>query len=94
MRWRFAEAAFDMLQFGLRLRSQPRQLITTTPRPTALLKRLMCGPSSVTTRAPTSANAMSLAPTFLQGVMGRYAGARPGRQQLDAEIIEDRADAL
>jgi phage terminase large subunit-like protein len=40
-KWRHAEAAFDMLQFGLRLGSQPRQLITTTPRPTALLKRLL-----------------------------------------------------
>jgi phage terminase large subunit-like protein len=37
-KWRNAEAAFDMLQFGLRLGSQPRQLITTTPRPTALLR--------------------------------------------------------
>jgi phage terminase large subunit-like protein len=93
-KWRYAEAAFDMLQFGLRLGSQPRQLITTTPRPTALLKRLMADPSSVVTRAPTQANAFNLAPTFLQGVMARYAGTRLGRQELDGEIIEDRPDAL
>ena len=93
-KWRYAEAAFDMLQFGLRLGPQPRQLITTTPRPTALLKRLMCDPTSVTTRAPTAANAMNLAPTFLQSVMGRYAGTRLGRQELDGEIVEDRPDAL
>ncbi|NVN87029.1 MAG: DNA-packaging protein [Rhodopseudomonas sp.] len=93
-KWRYAEAAFDMLQFGLRLGPQPRQLITTTPRPTALLKRLICDPASVTTRAPTRANALNLAPTFLQGVMARYAGTRLGRQELDGEIIEDRPDAL
>ena len=93
-KWRYAEAAFDMLQFGLRLGSQPRQLITTTPRPTALLKRLMADPASVVTRAPTQANAFNLAPTFLQGVMARYAGTRLGRQELDGEIIEDRPDAL
>jgi phage terminase large subunit-like protein len=93
-KWRYAEAAFDMLQFGLRLGSQPRQLITTTPRPTALLKRLMKDASSVTTRAPTRANAFNLAPSFLQSVTSRYAGTRMGRQELDGEIIEDRADAL
>jgi phage terminase large subunit-like protein len=93
-KWRHAEQAFDMLQFGLRLGAQPRQLITTTPRPTALLKRLMCDPSSVTLRAGTIVNALNLAPTFLQGVMDRYAGTRMGRQELDGEIIEDRPDAL
>ena len=93
-KWRYAEAAFDMLQFGLRLGSQPRQLITTTPRPTALLKRLMADPSSAVTRAPTRANALNLAPTFLKRVMARYEGTRLGRQELDGEIIEDRPDAL
>ncbi|KIZ41592.1 MULTISPECIES: terminase family protein [Rhodopseudomonas] len=93
-KWRYAEAAFDMLQFGLRLGPQPRQLITTTPRSTALLKRLIDDPTSVTTRASTRANALNLAPTFLQGVMARYQGTRLGRQELDGEIIEDRPDAL
>jgi phage terminase large subunit-like protein len=93
-KWRYAQAAFDMLQFGLRLGSQPRQLITTTPRPIALLKRLLTDPSAVTTRAPTRANALNLAPTFLEGVMARYAGTRLGRQELDGEMIEDRPDAL
>ena len=93
-KWRYAQAAFDMLQFGLRLGSQPRQLITTTPRPTALLKRLMLDPSNVTTRAPTRVNAFNLAPTFLKSVMARYAGTKLGRQELEGEIIEDRPDAL
>jgi phage terminase large subunit-like protein len=93
-KWRHAEAAFDMLQFGLRLGSQPRQLITTTPRPTALLKRLMAEPSSALTHAATVSNAFNLAPTFLQSVVSRYAGTRLGRQELDGELIEDRADAL
>lgn len=93
-KWRYADTAFDMLQFGLRLGRRPRQLITTTPRPTPLLKRLMADPTTAITRAATIANAMNLAPTFLQGVMGRYAGTRLGRQELDGEIIDDRPDAL
>ena len=35
-KWKHAEATWDMLQFGLRLGQAPRQLITTTPRPTPL----------------------------------------------------------
>lgn len=93
-KWRYAEAAFDMLQFGLRLGSQPRQLITTTPRPTALLKRLLADPAAVTTRAPTQVNAFNLAPTFLDAVLTRYAGTRLGRQEIDGELVEERPDAL
>ncbi|MCF2523012.1 terminase family protein [Bradyrhizobium sp. G127] len=93
-KWRYAQATFDMLQFGLRLGSQPRQVITTTPRPTALIKRLMLEPGSVVTRAATEANAYHLAPTFLKGVLARYQDTRLGRQELDGEIIEDRPDAL
>lgn len=93
-KWRYADEAFDMLQFGLRLGAQPRQLITTTPRPTALIKRLLKDESCAVTRAPTKDNALNLAPNFLQTVMARYAGTRLGRQELDGELIEDRPDAL
>ncbi len=93
-KWRHDEASFDMLQFGLRLGERPRQVITTTPRPTALLKRLMNDPRTVVTRAGTRANAYHLAPAFLSMIVDRYTGTRLGRQEIDGEIIEDRADAL
>ncbi len=93
-KWRYAEASFDMLQFGLRLGSRPRQLITTTPRPLPLIKRLLGDPHTRVTRAPTRANAAHLSPVFLETVVARYAGTRQGRQELDGELIEDRPDAL
>ena len=93
-KWRYAEAAFDMLQFGLRLGDNPRQLITTTPRPIALIRRLIADTSTAVTHAPTKNNAYFLSPAFLRNVMARYADTRLGRQELDGEIIEDRADAL
>ena len=93
-KWKNAEATYDMLQFGLRLGVHPRQVATTTPRPTPLLKRLVCDPATVITRAATRANAMNLAPAFLEQVVRRYAGTRLGRQELDGELIEDRPDAL
>jgi phage terminase large subunit-like protein len=93
-KWRQAEAAFDMLQFGLRLGARPRQLITTTPRPTALVKRLLADPRTAVTRASTHANAAHLSPAFLAEVLDRYAGTQLGRQEIDGEIIEDRVGAL
>ncbi|MET0671775.1 MAG: terminase family protein [Xanthobacteraceae bacterium] len=93
-KWKRADDTFDMLQFALRLGDRPRQVITTTPRPTALIKRLVKDGTTAVTRAPTIANARNLAPAFLDHVIARYHGTRLGRQELDGEIIEERADAL
>lgn len=93
-KWRNGEETFDMLQFGLRLGERPRQLVTTTPRAVPLLKRLIDMPGTTLTRAATRANALFLAPGFLERVVARYAGTRLGRQELDGELIEDRPDAL
>ena len=93
-KWRHAEETFDMLQFGLRLGHHPRQIVTTTPRPAPLLKRLLADPRAAVSRAATSANARHLAPDFLQRIVTRYAGTRLGRQELDGEMVEERADAL
>lgn len=93
-KWRYAEACFDMLQFGLRLGAQPRQLITTTPRPTRLMKRLLGDPTVAVTRMRTDENAANLAPGFLRMVERRYGGTRLGRQELGGEMVEDREDAL
>jgi len=93
-KWRHGEEAWDMLQFGLRLGRDPRQMVTTTPRPIPLLKRLLADRQVAVSRARTADNAENLAPSFLETVIGRYSGTRLGRQELDGEIVEDRPDAL
>ena len=93
-KWNHAEETWDMLQFALRLGTRPRQVATTTPRPTPLIKRLIDDPQTVVTRVRTMSNAANLAPGFLDAIVGRYAGTRLGRQELDGELIEDRQDAL
>ena len=93
-KWPNAEAAWDMLQFGLRLGDQPRQLATTTPRPTRLVKRLLADPSTVVTRMTTEENRRHLASSFLGAVVARYRGTVLGRQELDGELIEDLPGAL
>lgn len=93
-KWTYAEKAFDMLQFSLRLGDNPRQAITTTPRPIALLKRLAADPRTALSRAPTRANAANLAPNFLAEIVSRYAGTALGRQELDGLFVEEHPDAL
>jgi phage terminase large subunit-like protein len=83
-----------MLQFGLRLGRDPRQLVTTTPRPVPVLKRLIADPSTRLVRISTGGNAGNLAPGFIEALERRYGGTRLGRQELDGELIEDRDDAL
>lgn len=85
---------WDMLQFGLRLGRAPRQVVTTTPRPVPLLKHILAAPDTVVTKAGTAANAGNLAPSFLERIVARYGGTRLGRQELEAEILEDRPDTL
>lgn len=93
-KWRHPDQTWDMLQFGLRLGERPRQVVTTTPRPMPLIRRLMADPGVHLARAATRANAGNLAPGFLDQMIRRYAGSRLGRQELDGELIEDREDAL
>jgi len=93
-KWTYADACWDMLQFGMRLGERPQQMVTTTPRPIPLLRRLMGDRNVTITRMATGENADNLAPGFLEAVRLRYAGTRLGRQELDGELIEDRPDAL
>jgi phage terminase large subunit-like protein len=93
-KWRQAEATYDMLQFALRLGERPRQLVTTTPRAIPLLKRLMAEAGTLVTTAPTALNRDFLSTGFLASLKERYGGTRLGRQELEAELIADRPDAL
>ena len=93
-RWPEPQAALDMALMCLRLGHDPRMAITTTPRAIESLKVLMHSPDVVLTKSTTAANAGNLAPGFLDTMRGRYAGSRLGRQELDAEIIEDNDCAL
>ena len=88
------QAALDMLLMGLRIGDNPRALVTTTPRNIAAFKALLAMPGVAVTRSRTFANAANLAPAFLAQMRSQYAGTRLGRQELDAELIEDNETAL
>jgi phage terminase large subunit-like protein len=88
--------AFDQMLFGLRLGADPRVVITTTPRGTELVRELVAraGQDVFLTRGRTFDNVGNLAPFVLDRLMARYAGTRLGRQELEAELLDDCEDAL
>jgi phage terminase large subunit-like protein len=93
-KFRYLQETWDQLQFGLRLGSHPRQLVTTTPRPLPLIKKLMNDEATVVTRGRTLDNASNLAAPFLRQIEERYGGTRLGRQELEGEVLEDIPGAL
>ncbi len=93
-KWKKGQAAWDMLQFALRLGDDPRQVVTTTPQPVPVLRNLIKRGSTVVTHAPTQANRAYLAASFLADIEERYAGTRLGRQELDGELLDEVEGAL
>ena len=93
-KWRYAQETYDMFQFGLRLGDDPRQVITTTPRPTPIIKTIIKDGLTVVTRGKTGDNAANMAPSFMAQIVKRYEGTRLGRQELDGEILDDAPGAL
>jgi hypothetical protein len=85
--WR-RPSAWDNLRLGLRLGSNPRIGVMTTPRPTALLKRIMGEPTTVKTNGVTYENRRHLADDFIEEIVSKYEGTRLGRQEIHAELLE------
>ena len=93
-KWQYMQESWDQLQFGLRLGEHPKQVVTTTPRPLPLIRKLVADPDTVVTRGRTMDNAGNLAAPFLKQIEDRYGGTRLGRQELDGEILDDIPGAL
>jgi phage terminase large subunit-like protein len=91
--WRYP-AAWDMLMLGLRLGADPRAVVTTTPKPTRLIRDLLGDPGVAVTRGATAENRANLAPAFIDRIIAKYQGTRLGRQELDAELLDDVPGAL
>lgn len=93
-KWQYMQDSWDQLQFGLRLGINPKQLVTTTPRPLPLIKKMLVDPYTVVTRGATRDNSANLAAPTLRQLEEKYGGTRLGRQELEAEILDDIPGAL
>lgn len=86
--WRYPEA-WDQAMLGLRLGKNPQAVITTTPKPTKLVRDLIASPYTVVTRGSTYDNLDNLAEAFADEIIRKYEGTRLGKQELEGELLED-----
>lgn len=95
-KYRYARETWDMLQFCMRAGDDPRQLVTTTPRSTEIIKAIFNGAEGKVhvTKGRTLDNKANLAAKFLAKITDKYEGTRLGRQELNAEILGDLPGAL
>lgn len=91
--WRYPES-WDQAMFGLRLGDNPQAVVTTTPKPTKIIKELAKDPTTHVTKGSTYDNKANLAGAFLEQIVKKYEGTRLGRQELNAEILDDNPNAL
>ncbi len=91
--WRHADSAWDNLRLGLRLGERPRAVLTTTPRPAPVLRRIIAAERTALTGGRTHEN-VHLSADFLDAVTGLYARTRLGRQELDGLLLDEAEGAL
>ncbi len=92
--WYHSQETWDNMMLGLRLGDHPRVVATTTPLPIALIRSLIASPTTVVTRGTSYENRGNLAPSFYSQIIARYEGTRLGRQEINAELLEDVPGAL
>lgn len=93
-KFRNAQQVWDQMMFGLRLGAHPQVVVTTTPRPLALLETLMNDATTHLTRGSTYDNKDNLSPVFVNQILKTYEGTRLGAQEIHAELLLDRVGAL
>jgi len=92
--WQYSQATWDMAMFGLRLGENPQACVTTTPKPVQVVRELLKAPTTHITRGSTYDNRANLAQSFFTQIIAKYEGTRLGRQELNAELLEDTPGAL
>lgn len=88
------DTSWNNLMLGLRLGTNPKALVTTTPKRVKLVRQLMERKSTVITNGTTYDNLSNMAPSFREQVLTAYEGTRIGRQELDGVLLTDVEGAL
>lgn len=94
VKFKYMEETWDMFELGLRLGNSPQAIVTTTPKPKKLLKKLVADEDVVTTYGSSYENMGNLSPNFIKRVIKKYEGTRLGKQELWGKILTDVEGAL
>ncbi len=91
---KYADLGWSNMLFGMREGANPRGIVTTTPRPLPLIKKLLKSPSTFVTTGSTWDNQSNLSEVFYKQVIEPLEGTRVGRQEINAELVDDLPGAL
>jgi phage terminase large subunit-like protein len=91
--WRYPDA-WTQAKFGLRLGKSPQAVITTTPRPTKIIIELSKDKNTLEVVGSSYENRANISDKYYSIVIAPYEGTRLGRQEIGAEILLDRPNAL
>jgi phage terminase large subunit-like protein len=93
--WRYLDAAWAHMRFGLRVGPHPRWVASTTPKPRPLIKRLVTGDitGAILTKASYLDNPY-IPDDVKQALEEEYGGTQLGRQELYGELVEQDENAL
>jgi predicted phage terminase large subunit-like protein len=96
--WQYVDETWDMMRFGLRLGDHPQVVVTTTPRPIELVRKMIKDAEKKNskihiTRGSTYDNAENLAKSFLEQIT-QYEGTQLGRQEIHAEVIDPEESGI
>lgn len=95
--WEYPRETWDNFLFGLRLGTDPRVCVTTTPKPILIVKDLYqrCQQGDgVLTTGSTYENRANLAEPFFREIVSKYEGTTLGQQELYAQILSEASGAL
>ena len=92
--WKYLHSTWDNLQMALRGGAHPRGIVTTTPRPLQFYRELMADPSTVVSGGSTYENEKNLPRAYLKRLRSKYEGTTLGRQELEAEVLDEAEGAL
>lgn len=93
-KFRYPEEAWSQLMLALRLGTDPRCIVTTTPRPIPLIEKLLKSNDVVVTKGTTFENRCNLAPAYLDQIVKQFEGTRLGAQELYAQLLTEEQGAL
>ncbi len=92
--WPYAEEVLDMLLMTLRVGAQPQLVLSTTPRPVPVIRRIIKDPGTRISTGSTYDNAANLSPSFIESIKTRYDGTRLGQQEIYARVLDEIEGAL
>jgi len=93
-KFKYPQETWDNLMLGLRIGPKPQVCVTTTPRPIPLIKALIADRDTVDVKRSTYDNIANLSPVYIRKVIRPLENTRLGRQEINADILDDAPGAL